>query len=570
MQFPKLLSEAQMQDLLDTATRAQQAVLAAKDSLTPDMSSQQLQEVLTHYETYANAMSKAGQLIGAQVSVDLKNSSFRRLASLLDSTSVRLSEELLWFSLTLKSFPQQVLEQHANALPRFASYLRSIQKYVPHTLSEEQERVALLKDQTDALESVYDLVTNEFRYSIVIDGEERIVSSAELTPYYTHPDRLIRMQAVDQVHKRHKQHATLLSEIYVALAKDWDAEAVKLRSYPSPITPRHFGNDIDPKVYDALVSACQKNIDIFQEFLDLKRQLLNLDEFTKYDFSAPPPNRPKDISFEDAKERVLNAFGSFAPWMRESAQYLFDNERVDAYPRDNKRGGACCWPVTPDEDPLVLLNHSGDYEEAYTLAHEFGHAIHDLHTKNLSVLCASPPLVLAETASNFAELLLLDHELSVREDSTFLLVRFIQEALGSVPSQLRYTRFEERAHHLIETATSPEELSAEWSALLKQDFPAVDFEDESYMWLAIPHIFRTPFYCYAYSFGFLLACAFWQEAKKRDFTEDYKRFLCAGGSLPARELLAELGFDITDEAFWEQGFALIRSRVEELRAIVEK
>jgi oligoendopeptidase F len=90
-------------------------------------------------------------------------------------------------------------------------------------------------------------------------------------------------------------------------------------------------------------------------------------------------------------------------------------------------------------------------------------------------------------------------------------------------------------------------------------------EDYGYWWLYIPHFVHTPFYCYAYAFGELLVLALVRryDEEGEAFVPRYLELLAAGGSDAPPQLLAKLGLDITDPAFWNGGLSLLEEMVEE-------
>jgi len=72
-----------------------------------------------------------------------------------------------------------------------------------------------------------------------------------------------------------------------------------------------------------------------------------------------------------------------------------------------------------------------------------------------------------------------------------------------------------------------------------------------------PHYYMANrrFYNYPYVFAQLFVFALYRLYKEQgeSFVPKLKRLLAAGSSKSPRELGAELGFDITDETFWEKG-----------------
>jgi oligoendopeptidase F len=79
-------------------------------------------------------------------------------------------------------------------------------------------------------------------------------------------------------------------------------------------------------------------------------------------------------------------------------------------------------------------------------------------------------------------------------------------------------------------------------------------------------MYNTPFYTYAYSFGQLLVLALVQRYREEgeSFVPKYLRILSYGGSESPSKILGEAGLDIASPAFWQGGFDIIQTMIEEL------
>ena len=92
-------------------------------------------------------------------------------------------------------------------------------------------------------------------------------------------------------------------------------------------------------------------------------------------------------------------------------------------------------------------------------------------------------------------------------------------------------------------------------------------DDFRWEWLYIPHLYHTPFYCYAYSFGNLLVLSLYHQFRKEgklSFIPKYYKLLSSGGSRKTEEILSDIGIDISSRDFWQQGFDLVEKDVQEL------
>ncbi|MDX1645463.1 MAG: M3 family metallopeptidase, partial [Thermoanaerobaculia bacterium] len=273
----------------------------------------------------------------------------------------------------------------------------------------------------------------------------------------------------------------------------------------------------------------------------------------------------------EAVRMVLDTFEGFHPRIAAAARRVFDEGHIDSEIRKGKRGGAFCLTVTPEHTPWVLANYTGEPRDVATLAHELGHAVHSMLAEEHSVLTQHPVLPLAETASVFAEMLLterlLDEETSPAARRE-LLATAIDDTYATVLRQAYFVLFEKRAHRAITEGRSPEELDEIYFSLLEEQFgDSVELAPEfAREWISIPHIFHTPFYCYAYCFGQLLVLALYRRFKEEGeaFKPGYLRLLAHGGSARPAEILEEADVDMTNADFWRGGFEVIEGMVEEL------
>ena len=207
------------------------------------------------------------------------------------------------------------------------------------------------------------------------------------------------------------------------------------------------------------------------------------------------------------------------------------------------------------------------------MAHELGHAVHSQAAQNRSILVQDAPLPLAETASTFSELLLYDN-LSDKisdDEKKIMLSEKIDDLYATILRQSFFTIFEIDAHKQIGNGTTVDEISGTYMKNLQEQFgSSVSIsEDFGIEWSCIPHFYHTPFYCYAYSFGNLLALSLFQRYKKegKDFVSSYIEILAAGGSKKPEILLSEYGFDIASTKFWQEGFDYVNNQVKALASL---
>ena len=268
---------------------------------------------------------------------------------------------------------------------------------------------------------------------------------------------------------------------------------------------------------------------------------------------------------------VLESFAAFDAQFSELAQRVFEQTHIDSEIRRGKRSGAFCQSAAPEITPYVLLNFKGDSRDVETLAHELGHAIHVMLASHHSAFTYEASLPLAETASSFGEMMLIDQLLAHEKDESVrrdILFKQMDDVYIAILRQVYLALFEKQAHEMIHNNASVDELCAAYMENLKEQFGnSVELSDDfRWEWVSIPHIYHTPFYVYAYAFGQLLVFSLYRQFKTEgeSFKPKYIRILSAGGSEAPAKILAEAGIDIRSAKFWQGGFDVLNGLVKEL------
>ena len=422
---------------------------------------------------------------------------------------------------------------------------------------------------------MYDKITNAFEYKMKVGSKTKTMTREELTNYVRSTNPKIRETAYKTILTKYAENKGVIGEIYQNIVLNWRDEGIEIRGYKSPISMRNIGNDVDDETIDALLKTCKKNSKVFQKFFVQKAKMLDVKKLRRYDLYAPAAAniKEKNYRYDKSVKLVFESLGRFSDTLEDYARRVFDENHIDSQVRQGKRDGAFCSTLTPKITPYVLVNFTGRTRDVFTLAHELGHAVHSQAAQNRSILVQDAPLPLAETASTFSELLLYDNlsdKISDDEKKTMLSEK-IDDLYATIMRQSFFTIFEVDAHKQIGEGTTIDEISKTYLQNLKDQFgTAVSLsEDFAIEWSCIPHFYHTPFYCYAYSFGNLLALSLFQRYKKEgeEFVPSYIEILAAGGSKKPEKLLAEHGLDITSSKFWQDGFDYVNSQVKALSAL---
>jgi oligoendopeptidase F len=546
---------------------------AFRSRLSPDLPVEIFRDLLSLSERTAAASAKLGAYAYLWFSENTKNLEARTFKSKVEERLAALQNRTLFFDLWWQSVDQANAERLMAASPTLRYHLETIRRFKPHTLSEPEEKIINLKNITgrSAVNTLYDVVTNGFTFTLKVNGKQKTLSREELSSYVRHPVARMREAAYRELFRIFSTNHDVLSEIYRALVSDWKSENLTLRGFSTPISTRNLSNDVPDEAVDVLLKVCAKNRGIFQEYFRLKGRLCKLNKMTRYHIYAPAVTDEKRYRYGDAVHMVVDAYRSFSPRLAELASRVIEENHLDIKVRPGKLSGAYCYSVVPGLTPYVMLNYTGEARDVATLAHELGHAVHGLMAEKHSVFTFHSTLPLAETASVFGERILSDALMSNetnRRVKQALLMSQLDDIYATVQRQAYFVAFERTAHDMIAKGATAKDLAGSYLAALREQFgKAVPVAEEfRWEWLTIPHLYASPFYCYAYSFGNLLVLALYQRYKQEGaaFVPKYLNLLESGGSKSPSAILSDVGVDMRSEAFWQSGFDTIRSMVEEL------
>ncbi|MBI2666683.1 M3 family oligoendopeptidase [Candidatus Woesearchaeota archaeon] len=517
---------------------------------------------LEELRTFSAKLSCYVELRCAENSSDQQAAADR---SKVETALTKTGNRLLFFGFWFKDLPEQKAQELINASGAYKYHFQQLRKLKPYTLQENEEKIINIKDTTgvSALNSVYNTLTTQFTY--LFQGKE--LTQEELLKFARSPKPQERKAMYQLLLSTYKKQKDVIGEIYKTIINDWREENVNLRKYKSPINVRNISHDLPDEAVEALLRVCEKNQSIFHTFFELKRKKLGLKKLTRFDLYAPLSSaKEKRLSYDEGMKLVLEAYGQFSPQFQKEAIAIIDAKHIHSQVQKNKQTGAFCCSVTAKLPPFCLWSYTGTMRDVSTVAHELGHGVHHQLARNNTEFTCHACLPLAETASIFGEMLLTENLLKkYPAEAQELLFFKLDDIYASIIRQAGFVRFEEKAHKMMEEGKTIEEMSAAYLAdLRKQLGPKVEVDDLfAYEWAYIPHIFHTPFYCYAYAFGNLLTLALYEKYRKegQKMVPKILEMLAAGGSKSPVEITKAVGVDITSEAFWQQGFEVIKEMV---------
>lgn len=532
-------------------------------------------------EKISKTIAKAGIYIHYLSALDTQNQEVIKKNGEFDFLMTEVANELLFISQDFKEIGFEKLMKFSKnkLLKNYENYFFQKAISIKYLLDEKTEYALNLKENSgaDAFENLYEELTNSFMFKVKINGKIKEVTDSEVRMMRTSPDEKIRVEGLRSLREVYcdKKVQITLGNTYNAIVKDCTSE-IKLRKFKSVMSPRNLSEELSEEVVNMLLEEVQNAYPIYQKYLKIKAKLLGKTKLKNSDLLAPISNVEKEFNFEDSLNLFLDVMKEFDEEFYNYSIDMFKNGRVDVFPNKGKRGGAFA-SYTEGFESFVLLNHTNKIRDVMTLAHELGHATHGHLSQVQKAKVFDSTLSLAETASVFNEILV--SESIIKNLNTHEKIDFLEKKLDDIFStifrQIQYVLFEKRVH---ETILSGKELTfIDFNKIWREEQVKmtgniveydVKAEDES-GWSTIPHIFRSPFYCYSYAFGNLLTFALYNQYKKegKPFVNKYKNILRAGGSRKPYELLLENGLDIKSRKYYQSGIKVVEEMVNEFEKL---
>ena len=533
--------------------------------------------VIERYEAMQGKMGRIMSYAGLRYYQNTSDGERAKFMSDMQGMITEFSNPLVFFTLEMNRIEDAVLDgllAQSPALNRYKPVLDRMRAMKPYQLSDELEK--FLHDTSVVGASAWNRLFDETMAGLTfqVDGEE---TGLEATlNLLSDSDRARREVGAKALAVVFAKHLPLFARITNTLAKEKEIED-RWRGLETPQKSRHLANDVEPEVVqalrDAVVAAYPK---LSHRYYALKAKWLGLEKLEMWDRNAPlPDEEDRLVSWDQAREIVIDAYAGFDPRLSEILIPFFDKGWIDAGVKPGKAPGAFAHPTVTDVHPYVMLNYLGKPRDVMTLAHELGHGVHQVLAAGQGELLADTPLTLAETASVFGEMLTFRKLLSEAPDQATrkrMLAGKVEDMINTVVRQIAFYDFECRLHAArAEGELTPDQINAIWMEVQHESLgEGFNFMDgyESF-WSYIPHFIHSPFYVYAYAFGDGLVNALYAVYEEGDagFQDKYFEMLKSGGSKHHKELLAPFGLDASDPAFWDKGLGMISAMIDELEAM---
>ncbi|MBQ2201468.1 MAG: oligoendopeptidase F family protein, partial [Clostridia bacterium] len=325
---------------------------------------------------------------------------------------VQFSTMLAFFEPEILSIPEEKLAEFLapDEMKPYRFTIENLTRSRAHTLDAQRERMlAMLGDAAQTPSDAYEMLTNvdmELPKIHDAEGNEVQLTAGNFGVYRESPVRAVREEAFNAMFGTYKKYINTFAALYGGNVK-LDQFNANVRNYASACEAALFRNNIPVSVYDSLIEAVHESLPTMREYLELRKEALGLEKIDMYDLYCP---MVKDVEFkvpfEEAKKLVKAATKPLGEEYQKLLDKAYTENWMDVYENKGKRSGAFSCGVF-GVHPYVLLNYTDTLDDAYTVAHELGHAMHSYKSDNTQdYMNHDYCIFVAEVASTVNEVLL--------------------------------------------------------------------------------------------------------------------------------------------------------------------
>ena len=461
---------------------------------------------------------------------------------------------------------------------RFRFRIADVDRRRAHTLTTEEERLlALVEEPLAGADNIFTMLTDvDLDYGTVINenGETVKLTHGSYNMFLVNPDRRVRKDAYETFYQAYRGMKNTLNATYSTSVKA-DVFRARAHRFDGALEAALHGNGVPVAVYEQLIEAVHERLPVLEQYLEIRKRVLGVDQLEMYDLYVPiTPDCDDDMPYEEAKKLVKAALHPMGEKYAALLDEAYRNGWIDVYETPGKTSGAFC-AETYGIHPYVLLNYQGKMDDAFTLGHELGHAMHSHYSMTAQPYETSHYRILAaEVASTVNETLMTHYLLENEQDRVkraYYITQFLESFRTTCFRQTMFAEFELKAHRMAENGEplTVDSLSAMYRQLNERYYAGVHVDDNIALeWMRIPHFYNA-FYVYQYATGLCSAVKLADDILHGGAVERYTTFLKSGGSDYSIEELKAAGVDLTKKESIIASLDVFKQYVDELDALLK-
>lgn len=561
----------------------------AVKSWTPDEDAptyENLKSIFSLREKVGNSLGEAGTFSRGLLSADVNDKTAAVNATKLSTIASEMGNASTILVKKFVSIPDNQWEEILSIEPFSASAfpLNEQRDQGKELLSKEEETIinSLSNDGFKGWGNLYNSLVATIQVPIEEEGEINYYSAGQAANKMSAEENIERKHAIlESWEETWADKAPLFADTLNHLA------GFRLTNYKAHGTedfmkrPLEY-NRLQKETLDTMWETITKNKPKVVEYLNRKAQLLGVEKLAWSDVSADVTvgdYQPREFSYDDAAEFILDNFSSFSEKMAGLAKQAFEEGWIEAEDRPGKRPGGYCANLPESEQSRIFMTFSGTPGNVSTLAHEIGHAFHSAVMRDLPALNRRYAMNVAETASTFAEMVISDATVreakSEAEKINLLDNKNARAAIMFMNIHARYIFETNFYNERKEGIVNDERLSELMVEAQKEAFQDSLSTYHPTFWASKLHFYNTgvPFYNFPYTFGFLFSLGIYARSLEegKDFEDKYIALLRDTASMTTEQLAKKhLDVDLTKPDFWQSAIDIVHSDINEFLDITEK
>ena len=484
-----------------------------------------------------------------------------------------------FMTLSQERFAQFVIDQPK--LQTYGHFFEQLFDRKAHVLSSAEE--ALLAGASEifgAGAETFEILDNaDIVFPTIRDaqGQDVQLSHGNYISFMESSNREVRKAAYQALYSIYEQYQHTYAKTLQTNVKVHNFTA-KTRHYHSAREAALSTNHIPEAVYDTLVQAVNDHLPLLHRYIQLRSDILKIDDLKMYDVYAPLSTTDYKFTYEEAVVKTQGTLAIFGPDYLEKVKRSFEENWIDVQENKGKRSGAYSGG-SYDTNAFMLLNWQDTLDNLFTLVHEMGHSMHSSFTRESQpYVYGDYSIFLAEIASTTNENILTEtllHDVEDDETRFAVLNHFLDGFRGTVFRQTQFAEFEHAIHEADAAGTvlTSEFLNQQYAELNEKYYglAASDNPEIQYEWARIPHFYYN-YYVFQYATGFAAASALADKIVNGTEQDkaDYLNYLRAGSSDYPLDVIAKAGVDMTSADYLTATFAVFEKRLTELEALVAK
>ena len=528
-------------------------------------------------------MERVGAFAGLREAEDGGNAAHQADLSNAAAAGARVQAALKFVDGEILALPEGTITAYLRDEPALSVYrptLDDLAALKPHLLSPETERVlASLGEVLDAPYTIYSRAkTGDMQFAPFIDAAGAThPNSFNLyqSEYESAADPSVRRGAwasfcAGLVPYQHTMGGTFATEVAKNIV------LARARGHDSTERFLLHAHKISFELYSNVLDTLQAELaPHMRRYARLRRRVLGLDKLLYCDIKAPlDPGYAPAMKFEEAGALLEDALAPLGAEYGELVRSAFRRRWIDRAGNVGKASGAFC--ATPyGVHSFILLTWTDSMRDAFTLAHELGHAGHFMlagqHQRRANT---DPAMPFVEAPSIMNEVLLARHLLARTPDPRmrrWVLTQVLGTYHHNFVTHLLEAELQRQVYRLAEAgqAVTASLLNERKRAILEGFWAdAVEIDDGAAMtWMRQPHYYMG-LYPYTYSVGLVAATAL-AEKSSRDGPAVFSQWLDvlrAGSTLPPLELMRRVGIDLSSPQPIRDAVAYVGRLIDELEA----